>query len=464
MVDIPAFQRGGDVERKLQIERVHGDAVGPILRRQAAQDEAERQRHEEAGRQAAGELQREQHRQAAGERSDGRDHREGARGAQQRTARSVGGAHPDRHRRDQHLRHGLRGGDPGALVEAGVHGAADVGQAEGREPPVQGRDEGAEQHRRQAQPGDRRRVGGGRAGRQGSCGGVAHGLPSCASIRATTDMPGFRRSARPSASSMAIFTAMRCTTLVKLPVAIVRRQQGELGARRRREGLHVALQHVAGKGIDPHLRLLADRHVGQLGFLVVGDHPDARQRRQRGELAADPDILARPDLPLAQHAVHRRDHAGVAKVDLRRTQIGRLGGDRGLRLSLLGHQHLDLQRRGVGLGPVLRELRGQLVTPCRQLLRRLGRRRARRQQAALAGGVAAILRQGRGGGRNDRPGGLDVGRLQRLLGFEGLRLGLRGGKVRRGLGDRGAIVVVDDLGDQLAGPHPVEILHRTART
>jgi hypothetical protein len=40
------------------------------------------------------------------------------------------------------------------------------------------------------------------------------------SIRVTTDIPGRSRSAKPSASSMAILTAIRRTTFVKFPVAL----------------------------------------------------------------------------------------------------------------------------------------------------------------------------------------------------------------------------------------------------
>ncbi len=48
VVHIPALQRGGDVERELQVQRVERDAIGPGARRRGAQDEAEGERDEEA--------------------------------------------------------------------------------------------------------------------------------------------------------------------------------------------------------------------------------------------------------------------------------------------------------------------------------------------------------------------------------------------------------------------------------
>jgi len=73
-----------------------------------------------------------------------------------------------------------------APVEPRVHGAADVGQTKGRQSPVERRNEGAEQHRRQAEPGNWL----GRRRKRGVGDHVAHRRPSRASTLATTDMPG----------------------------------------------------------------------------------------------------------------------------------------------------------------------------------------------------------------------------------------------------------------------------------
>src|SRR6266403_2643766 len=103
--------------------------------------------------------------------------------------------------------------------------------------------------------------------------------------------------------------------LGEISCRIVGRQEGELraGAGRKRE--HVTAQPMARKSIHADLGLLADGHVRQLGFLVVRDHPDVRQRGERGDLAADPHVLTGFDLTLADHAVLGCENARVAKVD-----------------------------------------------------------------------------------------------------------------------------------------------------
>ncbi len=119
-------------------------------------------------------------------------------------------------------------------------------------------------------------------------------------------------------------------------------------------------QHVAREGVDPDLRLVADRHVGELGLLEIRHHPHPRQRRQRGDLAADRGVLAWTHLPGAQDAILGGHDAGVAEVDLGGAQIGLLGLDGGFRLGLLGLQHPDLPLGGLHLGLVLSQLGEEL--------------------------------------------------------------------------------------------------------
>ena len=57
-------------------------------------------------------------------------------------------------------------------------------------------------------------------------------------------------------------------------------------------------------------------------------------------------------------------------------------------------------------------------------------------------------------------GRLDVGELQLALRVQGRSLRRGGGDTRLRLGDRGAIVVIDDLRQQLAALHALEILDR----
>ena len=71
MLDVPALERGGDVERELEVEGVERDAEGPELGRHVAQDEAQGQRNEEARGQAAEELQGQQRRQVRASTASG---------------------------------------------------------------------------------------------------------------------------------------------------------------------------------------------------------------------------------------------------------------------------------------------------------------------------------------------------------------------------------------------------------
>src|SRR5277367_3494284 len=66
-----------------------------------------------------------------------RYNREQKRSPDQHASRTVGRSHPNREERDEHLGHGLRGRDPGALVEPSADRPADVRQAETRQTSVQ---------------------------------------------------------------------------------------------------------------------------------------------------------------------------------------------------------------------------------------------------------------------------------------------------------------------------------------
>ena len=75
----------------------------------------------------------------------------------------------------------------------------------------------------------------------------------------------------------------------------------------------MAVQHDARKSVDRYARGLAQPYSGHLDLLVVGHDPDIRKRDKRNHLGAEADVLTRPDSPLADHAIDRRDDAGVAK-------------------------------------------------------------------------------------------------------------------------------------------------------
>ena len=74
MLDVPPLERGRDVERQLEIQRVDRDAERPVLRRRVQQDEPERQRNEASRGQAAEKLHGEEHRQRRRQRRQQGDH------------------------------------------------------------------------------------------------------------------------------------------------------------------------------------------------------------------------------------------------------------------------------------------------------------------------------------------------------------------------------------------------------
>jgi hypothetical protein len=154
VIDIKAFQRRRNIQRQFQVQCVQRYAVGPEFRRGGTQQESKGQGNEATGSQAAGKLQTQQRRQVGRERDDQRDQRKGRRRRQQNSAGAINTAKPDGDRRDKHLADALGGRDPCAFVVAGVHGATDICQAKSRQPAIERRDEGAQQYRRHAHPGD----------------------------------------------------------------------------------------------------------------------------------------------------------------------------------------------------------------------------------------------------------------------------------------------------------------------
>ena len=102
------------------------------------------------------------------------------------------------------------------------------------------------------------------------------------------------------------------------------------------------MQFLVRETVDGDVDGLARLNPRELRLLVVGDHIDVRQRHNIDEIAADIDVVARLNLPLADDAIERRHDLGV-------TELEPGGGQRGLgalqvrRTLLLGPgQHLEL--------------------------------------------------------------------------------------------------------------------------
>ena len=229
-------------------------------------------------------------------------------------------------------------------------------------------------------------------------------------------MPGSSRSASPSASSIGDLHRDALHDLGEIAGRIVGRQQRELGARGGRERQHMAAQDMSRKSVDGDLRLLPDRHVGELRFLVVGDDPDLRQGREGGDLAArrrptGPGLTWRcPSTP----SCGRRD-GRVAEIDLGGIERRALRGDRGFALRDLAPPAPPAGARrhapARGSAAELRARAGRARWPASRRPRsRTTRSPSRRRCRARS---RSFCRPGRGRGRHGRPRRLDVRDLQR---------------------------------------------------
>ena len=126
------------------------------------------------------------------------------------------------------------------------------------------------------------------------------------SIVGSTDIPGRTRVPSEGCSSSTIFTGTRCTTLVKLPVALSGGSSANVLPVPGDQAVHMAGEREVGKGVDSDASRLANPNVGHLGLLVVRDHPDVRERNDGDHLRADIDELAEPHLPLADQPIRGR--------------------------------------------------------------------------------------------------------------------------------------------------------------
>ncbi len=101
------------------------------------------------------------------------------------------------------------------------------------------------------------------------------------------------------------------------PVAgrVLRRQQGEFGARRRADAGDDRSAGAIGEHIDVDRGALADLHERQVGFLVVGLDPDVFGGDDAEYGDAGGHVLARLQIEVGDDAVDRRVHLGVRKIE-----------------------------------------------------------------------------------------------------------------------------------------------------
>ena len=128
--------------------------------------------------------------------------------------------------------------------------------------------------------------------------------------------PGADRRRAGSPASSTIFTGMRCTTLVKLPVAL---SGGSSANSCPLAGAMLSTWPVdrdAREHVDFDLDRLAGPHVGELRLLVVGDDIGGGDRHDRHQLRACLHILADAQRAVADDAVDRRDDRRVGEVQL----------------------------------------------------------------------------------------------------------------------------------------------------
>ena len=203
--------------------------------------------------------------------------------------------------------------------------------------------------------------------------------------------PQFDARSRSSGSS-AIFTGMRCTTLVKLPVAL------SGGSSANSWPLAGAMLSTWPCTIWPGnmstaiSTALALADVGQLGLLEVGHHIGAGDRHHRHQLRAGLHELADAQRAVADDAVDRRDDRGVVEIELG-LALQRLGArQRRIGLNDLGLEQIDLLHGGGEIGGVARD-RGLRAGVARlRLLRVLHAAEAGRREV----GVALVLLRGEG--------------------------------------------------------------------
>jgi hypothetical protein len=218
VLHVEAHERHADVVREGQSEGVGREAGNPPPHRQIVKDDHDRRRDEDAQQQSMNEVQGQEQLVIANEGND--DRRDGIDQGRpnEHTAHAKCRGEQGNCRGDENLRRGRRRAQPGPLVEGQPEGASEIRQAYREQPRVEARDEGTEQH---CADGRQWIVGRAADGDGAAADGFGrHASLPVAWMRVTTDIPGRSCSTNGWPGSNSIRTGMRCTTLVKFPVAL----------------------------------------------------------------------------------------------------------------------------------------------------------------------------------------------------------------------------------------------------
>ena len=148
-------------------------------------------------------------------------------------------------------------------------------------------------------------------------------------------------------------TGTRCTTLVKLPVALSGGISENCAPDAGAIDFDDARHHLRRRGVDGDVDLLARADVAELRLLEIGVDIDAVERNQRHQAHAGLRILTELDRLVADDAVEGGADFGEGEIALGLLLRGDEFGAHPLRLDSLRLQHVE-----IGLGAGERASRG----------------------------------------------------------------------------------------------------------
>jgi hypothetical protein len=203
--------------------------------------------------------------------------------------------------------------------------------------------------------------------------------------------------------------------------------------------------------------------VGQLRFLVIGNHVDVWQRHDRDQIGADIDVVAFLNHAFADDTIEGRHDARIPQTQLGRSEVCLAGAELRTQQVLIAVENLELaalcldRRFGRRKRSAGRVVRGRCLLqplPC------AGDAAAKKR--VLSFQLLPRFQLAGEGGRALRLGLGDDGALMRLLVFQVMEDGLGRGDTRRGLRHDRVVVRRLDFHQQVPRFDALEILHDNA--